>query len=440
MNLLNVPPPDSNSRALVDFLQGRRSGEEGPREALLTSDFGGLTPGLRSMGDVQVALHMDGDDEWNVEIRQGRVGVFGARARTAIYGEPDLLEAIIKGTESGVEAFLEGKVRVRGNIALSLQIEGLFATRARPRRFPRPEMVEAAGVDTFYLEAGSGPPVILLHGLGATNASMLPPLWDLARDHRVIAPDLPGFGGSSKPIRSYDFPFFASWLKAFMDALGIEKASLVGNSLGGRIALEAGLSLPDRIDRMVLLCPSPAFLHGRQYVPLVKLLRPELAVVPMLLTHGAVVEGARSLFSKPDRLRPEWYDSFADEFLRIFASPRGRVAFFSAARQVYLEKPSGQDGFWDRLPALKRPSLFVWGQNDWLVPARFEHHISKALSNSESVVLDDCGHVPQYELPEKTNHLIREFLGPVRRSSTARKPGTARNAKSGRKARLRVLP
>ena len=409
MNSLNVLT-DPNSQALVDFFQGH-GGDDGPQSAVLTSDARSLKPGLRTVGDAQVALHMDGPNEWNVEIRQGRVGLFGARARTTIYGEPPLLEAVIKGSASGVEAFLAGKLRVRGNIALALQIEGMFATRARPRRFPRPEMVRAAGVDTFYLEAGSGPPVILLHGLGASNSSMLPTLWNLARDHRVLAPDLPGFGGSEKPIRSYDFAFFADWLKAFMDAVGVDKADLVGNSLGGRIALEAGLSVPDRVGRMVLLCPSPAFLRGRQYVPIVKLLRPELAVVPMLLTHGAVVEGVRSMFSKPARLRPEWYDAFADEFLRVFASPRGRVALFSAARQVYLEEPAGEQGFWQRLPALKRPALFVWGAKDWLVPARFEHHISEALPNCESVVLKDCGHVPQYELPAKTNRLIRDFLG-----------------------------
>jgi pimeloyl-ACP methyl ester carboxylesterase len=412
--LLNMNPlyvkPDSNSQALIDFLQGRRGANDGPRHADLTLPRGSLTPGLRTMGDARVALHMDGPDRWSVEIQQGRVGPFGASACTAIYGEPDLLEAIIKGSASGVEAFLEGKLRVRGNIALSLQIEGLFATRARPKRFPRPEMVRAGDIDTFYLEAGSGPPVVLLHGLGATNASMLPPLWDLARDHRVLAPDLPGFGGSGKPMRSYDFHFFAEWLRDFLDAMGIERAVLVGNSLGGRVALEAGLSLPERVDRLVLLCPSPAFLRGRQAVPLVRLLRPELAVVPMLLTHRTVVEVARSMFSKPDRLRSEWYDSFADEFLRVFASPRGRVAFFSAARQVYLEKPSGEGGFWDRLPALKRPALFVWGEKDWLVPARFAHHIGEALPNCESIILEDCGHVPQYELPYRTNRLIRDFL------------------------------
>ena len=193
----------------------------------------------------------------------------------------------------------------------------------------------------------------------------------------------------------------------------------MGNSLGGRIALEAGLRIPDRLDRMVLYCPSPAFIRGRQYTPFVRILRPEMALVPMLLTHGMIANIARSLFSDPGRLRPEWYDSFADEFLRVFASPRGRIAFFSAARQVYLEPPHGEEGFWERLPEMQPPALFVWGDRDWLVPASFEKHVAEAVPDARSVVIDDCGHVPQYEHPEKTHSLTREFLDgntkPVRR-------------------------
>ena len=94
MNPLDVQA-DSNSKALVDFLQGRRGGDDGVRRADLLLDRGSLTPGLRTMGDARVLLHMDGPDQWSVEIQQGRVGLFGAQSRTAIYGEPDLLEAII---------------------------------------------------------------------------------------------------------------------------------------------------------------------------------------------------------------------------------------------------------------------------------------------------------------------------------------------------------
>src|SRR5207244_11319968 len=142
----------------------------------------------------------------------------------------------------------------------------------------------------------------LLHGLGATNASMLPTLADLARDHRVLAPDLPGFGESAKPIRSYDAGYLAEWVRAFMDELGIERADLVGNSMGGRVAIEAGLVAPDRIGRIVLLAPSPAFIRRRQFVRIVRLLRPELALLPVPIPHRRVVGGRRGLFSRPARL------------------------------------------------------------------------------------------------------------------------------------------
>jgi pimeloyl-ACP methyl ester carboxylesterase len=240
---------------------------------------------------------------------------------------------------------------------------------------------------------------------------MLPTLWDLARDHRVIAPDLPGFGESQKPLRSYHSAFFARWLRAFLGALDIKRADLVGNSMGGRVAIELALRAPRRVDRLVLLAPSPAFIKNREFVRLVRLLRPELALIPIWLPHRRVVQGIKSMFSRPDRLPDPWYEAAADEFLRVFRSPRGRIAFFSAARQIYLEEPYGEAGFWDRLPTLSRPALFVWGQRDRLVPAKFARHVERAVPAAEMITLEDCGHVPQYELPQRTHELVRGFLG-----------------------------
>jgi pimeloyl-ACP methyl ester carboxylesterase len=332
------------------------------------------------------------------------------RPLTTITTDVETLYELEAGA-SGLEAFLAGRLAVRGNLALSLRLDAMWAG-TEAKRHLKAGTAGAAGVATSYLEAGpaDAPAVVLLHGLGATNASFLPTFWELARTRHVIAPDLPGHGDSSKPIRPYHAGFFARWLAALLDALQIERADLVGNSLGGRIALEAGYRHPQRIRRIVLLAPALAFLRHRQYVAIVRLLRPELAAVPLLITHGRVVAGLRALFARPSRLRPEWYAAAADEFLRIFRQPRGRIAFFSALRQIYMDEPHGPRGVWARLPSLQVPALFVWGDRDWLVPARFAAHVERRLPGARSVVLRDCGHVPQYELPSRTNELVEAFL------------------------------
>lgn len=359
----------------------------------------------------RVALRCTDGDGWTVAFDRDSLSLaFGADEESDLIVAADeaTLAGIVDGSVWGIQAFVEGRLVVRKNLALSLRLSGLFGDPGED--FHQARDVDVDGLRTFYIEAGSGDPVILLHGLGATNTSMLPTFLDLSRDHRVIAPDLPGFGDSAKPIRSYDAGFFGKWLAGFLAELGIETASFVGNSMGGRVAIEGALAAPESVDRVALLAPSPAFIRRREYERLVRFLRPELALLPVPLPRRQVVGSIRRLFARPERLRDEWYQSAADEFLRVFRKPRGRIAFFSAARQIYLEQPYGEDGFWDRLGDLSRPALFVWGDRDWLVPAAFARHVEKAVPAATSVVLEECGHAPQFELPGETNRLVREFL------------------------------
>jgi pimeloyl-ACP methyl ester carboxylesterase/putative sterol carrier protein len=359
-----------------------------------------------------------GHSQWTMDLhgdsRRVRRGA-AHRPTLVVRGTQHVLTEVIAGRASGVQAFLDGDITVRGNLALALQLDGLFedaSGEARPEEFPRSRSIEAMGIRTSYLEAGpsDAPPLILLHGLGATNASLLPCLADLARDHRVIAPDLPGFGESAAPLASYSAAWFAAWLEAFQRAVGARRATLLGNSLGGRIALEAGLTHPRSVRALVLLTPSPAFRRLRELVPAVRLLRPELASVPMPLNHRLMVAGIKTMLSDPSRLPKPWYDAAADEGIRVFRSRAHRVAFFATARQIFLEEAHGQHGFWDRLPNLEPPALFVWGDRDRLVPASFARHVTNALPDAQSVVLSDSGHVPQFEHPERTMALVREFL------------------------------
>lgn len=356
---------------------------------------------------------------WTVHLdhARGRVRRGGAADPTlVIRATPEVLAAVVAGQISGVHAFLDGRVTVRGDLALALQMDGMFGDdQSVPPAFPRAHEVEALGIRTCYLEAGppDAPPVILLHGLGATNASMLPVLADLAVDHRVIAPDSPGFGQSEAPSSPYSPAWYAAWLEDLQRVLHARPAVLVGNSLGGRLALEAGLTHQRSVRALVLLAPSPAFRRLRQYVPAVRLLRPELGRLPVVPPHGVVVESIRGMFSNPDRLPRPWYDAAADECRRVLRSPAHRIAFLACARQIYLEDAYGRRGFWDRLPGLMPPALFVWGDRDRLVPASFARHVADALPGAGSVVLQDSGHVPQFEHPGLTQALMRGFLSGV---------------------------
>ena len=340
-------------------------------------------------------------------VQRGRV----RRPTATVVADPDTMIGVLEGSLPGLDAFFAGKLAVRGHVGLALKLDLFFPPPRMPPHAPRPGVRTVAGVETFYLDAGprDAPVVVFLHGLGATNVSMMPTFVGLARDHRVIAPDLPGFGESGKPLDVlYGFAFFTRWLIAFLDALLIDKASFVGNSMGGRISLEVGLRHPERVDRLVLLAPSMAWRSYRQLAPLARLLRPEMALVPIPLLRAQVLVTLRSLFA--NEVPAAWLDAGVDEFLHAFSTARGRIAFFAAARQIYLEDPHGERGFWERLGKLKAPSLFIWGDRDWLVPKAFARHTTDAVPHATSVVLEGCGHVPQYDAPERVTDLVRSFL------------------------------
>jgi pimeloyl-ACP methyl ester carboxylesterase len=246
----------------------------------------------------------------------------------------------------------------------------------------------------------------MVHGLGATKASFLPTIAALSATHRAIALDLPGFGDADKPLgAAYDAPFFAGAVVDGLDALGLQRVHLVGHSLGGRVALEVAMRHSDRLGSVTLITPSLAWRRPRPWAPYLRLIRPELGVLqpaPRALVDPLVrrlVPGASA----------GWGAIAVDEFLRGFLDPRGRAAFYAAARSIYLEQPDGGRGFWERLPAVTTPSLFIWGRRDRLVPSGFARHVEHALPGAGGVFLD-CGHVPQLEQPAALHAAMRRFL------------------------------
>jgi pimeloyl-ACP methyl ester carboxylesterase len=328
------------------------------------------------------------------------------------------------GEFSGIDAFQRRLLSVHGNLDYAMAFEGMF-------RLPngRPPLLRIRDIPVgrhrvSTLTMGDGPDVMLLHGLGATRASLLETAATLSGAYRVHAPDLPGFGSSSKPaFGAYNARWFADIMLGLMDELDIAEARLVGNSMGGRVAIETALIAPERVHALGLLCPAVAWIR-RGLHPLVRLLRPEFGMLPHAFRRSTVASQFWRFFHDRDALDPAMGDLMVDEFRRIYHSAGARYAFLSSARNIYLEAPYGRGGFYPRLAELRPPALFVWGSHDSLVPAAFSRHVRKWLPAAEQVTISSCGHVPQVEHPEHTAGLLLSFF--ARADGIAHAPGAER--------------
>ena len=327
-----------------------------------------------------------------------------------------------RGDLSGIEAFSQRLLYVRGDLDRAVGFEGLWHLPDGRPPLLRVHDVHLPGRRVSVLTMGEGRDVLLLHGLGATKASFYDTSAALSRDgYRVHALDLPGFGSSSKPATGpYTARWFADTVVEVMDELGIDRAHFVGNSMGGRVALEVAMREPERVGALALLCPAVAFVK-RSYHPIVRLARPELAFLPHNFGRARVSSALSSLFHDTDAMDPYVSDVVVDEFQRTYGSGSARFAFLSAARNIYLDKPFGKHGFYPRLADLEPPALFVWGSHDTLIPPGFKRHVAQWLPRAEQIVIDGCGHVPQVERPDQTNGLIRRFLARADALGTARR-------------------
>ncbi|HEY2653739.1 MAG TPA: alpha/beta fold hydrolase [Solirubrobacteraceae bacterium] len=315
-----------------------------------------------------------------------------------------------RGELSGIDAFQQRLLGVRGNLDFAVAFEGMFRLLGG-----RPPLLQIHDVPVgrqrvSTLTMGSGPDVLLLHGLGGTRASFFETAAALSRHYRVHAPDLPGFGSSCKPrLGSYNASWFAETMLGLMDELEIGRAHLVGNSMGGRVAIEIGLQAPHRVRALGLLCPAVAWVR-RGLHPIVRLLRPEFGLLPHAIRRSVVASQFWSIFYNRDVIDPAVGDLMVDEFRRIYNTAGARYAFLASARNIYLEAPFGRSGFYPRLAGLEPPALFIWGSHDRLVPSAFGRHVSRWLPTAEQLTISCCGHVPQVECPEQTERALLDFF------------------------------
>ena len=356
-------------------------------------------------GRARVRLDVEGEGQWDAVIHGAAISLREPRGEpdAIIRAAPDAWGRVVSDLVGGLAEHDSGRLSVRKNMHIGVGFLASVGARRADGHKLRFSRLKTAHGTVAMQEAGDGPPVLMLHGLGGTKVSFLPTQAALAPDFRTIAIDLPGFGDSDKPLpAAYDAPFFAKWVAGVMDALELDTAHVLGHSMGGRVAIELGMSYADRIDCLALMTPSLAWLRDKRWTPYLKLLRPELAILQP--TPRAVVE--RFVRAAVPGAKEGWSAAGIDEFLRAYLTPRGRVAFYAAARNIYLEEGGA---FWERLEAVEARSLFIWGRRDQLIPMGFSRHVRKALPAAEHVILD-CGHIPQFERPAQTHAAIGRFL------------------------------
>lgn len=374
----------------------------------------GAEPGFSATYQVRLG---DIGHTWEVHLTEDRATVRkGATKRepdVCIGTDAETWMRLRAGELSGLHAFQQRLLYARGDLDLAVGFEGRFhLPNGRPPLLSIHD-VKLPGRRVSTLTMGSGPDVLLLHGLGGTKSSFFDTAAALSEAYTVHALDFPGFGGSSKPMTApYSAKYFADTVVDAMDMIGIERAHIVGNSMGGRVAIEVGLRAPERVRGLGLLCPAVAFVD-RGFHPLVRLLRPEFGLLPHRFRRSTVAGQFWSMFADPDGIDPSVADIAVDEFQRIYGSPGARYAFLSSARNIYLDAPWGKNGFYARLAELEAPALFVWGSHDRVIPAGFKRHVAEWLPSAEQIVLDGCGHVPQVERPEQVNGMLGRFFAGV---------------------------
>jgi len=271
--------------------------------------------------------------------------------------------------------------------------------------------VEIDGLPIRYLAGGEGPSLVLLHGAGDNALDWQWVMPTLAATHRVYAPELPGSPDSARPAADYSPAFFERFVAAFVDALDIGRATFVGNSLGGLIALRLALSEPERAGALVLVDSAGL---GRAVNPAFTSVNvPGLgeAALPFWRTPVGAYQRAWGrtalLFAHPPGSVPrEW----VAEQCRLALSP-GYLEAHLAVLRTQVGFGGQREVLVDQLPLLEIPTLVVWGAGDRVFPESQARVAAARLQEGSLAVVPDCGHMPHVECPDRFLAALDDFLG-----------------------------
>jgi len=265
-----------------------------------------------------------------------------------------------------------------------------------------------------YREAGSGPIVLLLHGVAGSSASWEQVMIQLARTHRVIAPDLLGHGTSAKPRGDYSLGAYASGLRDLLEALGHSSATVVGHSLGGGVAMQMAYQFPERCERLVLVSSGGLGSEVTGWLRAATL--PGAEWVLPLIAHRKIANAGSSLARLLDRLPPLLRPTFRPAVLEIargygsLADTETRSAFVHTLRSV-VDVSGQRVSATDRLYlAADLPTLLVWGACDTFIPVSHAHATAELIPGARLEIFERAGHFPQLDEPGRFVRVLSDFL------------------------------
>jgi pimeloyl-ACP methyl ester carboxylesterase len=265
------------------------------------------------------------------------------------------------------------------------------------------------GRELAYVTGGQGPAVFLIHGIGGDWHTWEPVLDGLARQHQVVAVDLPGHGSSSKSAGDYSLGALANALRDLGGALGIERATVVGHSLGGGVAMQFSYQFPERCERLVLvssggLGPDVGLILRAAALPGSDLFL-SLTAPPFRSLVNLAASVGRGL-----RLRPAADAEFYARTYAALSDRDTRAAFLGTLRGVVGTRGQLVDAR-DRLYLAEHmPALIVWGERDAMLPVAHGREAHEAMPGSRLEIFDDAGHLPQLDDPERFVATLQDFV------------------------------
>lgn len=272
------------------------------------------------------------------------------------------------------------------------------------------QTISVHGHNISYRTGGTGPVVLLIHGMAGSSSSWVPILDDLAPHVTYVAPDLPGHGHSDKPRGDYSLGAHASFLRDLLVALGHERATIVGQSLGGGIAMQFSYQYPERCERLVLVCAGGL---GEEVMPTLRVLAAPgmeyvlpIACQPFIRTSVEAVAGlAAKVGLRPTPATVEKWRAYTS-----LIEPATRDAFLQTLRSVVDVKGQRVSAHDKLYLAEGIPSLIVWGDRDPIIPVAHAYEAHAALSSSRLEIMEGVGHFPHCEDPRRFARILLDFV------------------------------